>query len=638
MKNTVQFLFAFFLSCNFSIAQTFSGEKNFASSTLLKSVIFDFDGLTVNDNDLPDGDFGSYDLNYSVADNPTGENAMLGDRVLKLHLDWQSGIGVFGKATSRFFELNASNDKLNFYFLNNSSSTLPLKIKLTEDDDNNNYFEFWTDDSWTYTQQIPSAGGWQLFSIPLNQFIDENTGGNGIFDASYTGAGGMLFSISFHFSKNQDVSSETYFIDMICFSDGNMPTGSTVVELPDKSAADYCELGALAYTASADQIPSEIEGLYNDGKKIKYVNWFIYYSENGIVANEFPGQEVENLLQNGYEPIITWESMFSGYARLDPVQPRLDKILNGTFDAYIDEFADRIKMFSDTIILRIFHEFEGDWYPWSLTHNGHDPNIYISAYCYVVDRFRTRGANNVKWMWCLNADTKPWLRYNWVVAAYPGDNYVDIVATDIYNHPNTGTPAWKSFRFTMTESYYYLRKYFPHKPLFITEVGCRERYSEENPNSQTKAEWLCQMNNDLQSFFCKVRALVFFSVVKEHDWRVNSSPASQLSFKNCFWQDLYYGGVVGTEDFFAESGGNISAYPNPFAEEINLQIHNSDDLDANYIVNVYDLAGKIISANSNIPLSRNYIIGTDLKSGVYIIEVIAADNRRLKLKVVKSAT
>src|SRR5690606_11729248 len=122
------------------------------------------------------------------------------------------------------------------------------------------------------------------------------------------------------------------------------------------------------------------------------------------------------------------------------------------------------KSFNGTVILRIFHEFEGDWYPWSLTENGKDPAVYVSAFRYVVDRFRAAGANNVQWMWCLNAEPKPYAAYNWVVSCYPGDEYVDIVATDIYNHPDLGTPDWKSFRYTMAESYYYLAKYYAHKP------------------------------------------------------------------------------------------------------------------------------------------------------------------------------
>jgi hypothetical protein len=444
-----------------------------------------------------------------------------------------------------------------------------------------------------------------------------------------------LFYISFQFQKIQNVSSETHYLDMINFTEGGAPQGSSSVDLPVNNENDKCLLGALAYCATADQIPASVENLFQDGKKIKYVNWFMYYSESGTSPNEFPGQEVENLLQGGYQPIITWEAMFSQYSRLDPVQPRLDKIIDGTFDWYIDAFADKIKTYSGNVILRIFHEFEGDWYPWSLTQNGQDPNKYIIAYRHVVDRFRARGANNVKWMWCLNADTKPWLRYNWVVTAYPGDDYVDIVATDIYNHPNLGTPAWKSFRFTMTETYYILTKYFGHKPLYVCEVGCRERYSHENPSSQTKAEWLCQMDKDIRAFYPKTEALIFFSVLKEHDWRINSSAASQAAFVNCFWNNLYYGGIVGIEELLLNSGFAVRAYPNPFNGEIKLEGVGQSPAGF-YTISVYDVSGKNVLFSKNISLSgSSFIFGSEFTAGIYIVEILA-DNFRQKLKVVKS--
>src|SRR4029077_10165440 len=133
------------------------------------------------------------------------------------------------------------------------------------------------------------------------------------------------------------------------------------------------------------------------------------------------------------------------------------------------------------------------------------------------------------------AEPKPYKAYNWIVSCYPGDNYVDIVATDIYNHPNLGTPAWKSFRYTYAEVYYILSRWFGQKPLYICEVASRERYSWETAGSQSKGDWLCQMNKDLQSYFPLTRALIFFSLVKEHDWRINSSDGALHSFLDCIW-------------------------------------------------------------------------------------------------------
>src|ERR1051326_451050 len=283
-------------------------------------------------------------------------------------------------------------------------------------------------------------------------------------------------------------------------------------------------------------------------------------------AHELPGDEVSKLLLAGYHPVITWEALYKGFDRLDPIQPRLDNILNGEFDAYINSFADKIKSYNDTIVIRFLHEFEGDWYPWSITYNNHNPQKYISAFRKVVDMFRARGAAKVKWMWCVNSDYAPYQNYNWNVKAYPGDNYVDVVATDIYNnHFPVGSPWWFSFRYKAAESYYYLSKYFPQKPLWICEEGCRERSSSENLSSQSKSEWVKCLNKEMQSNFSRAKTLIFFSDISDGcDWRINSTSTSLSAIEKNIWMIDYYfedeNSHIHNIDY---ADGGFIIYPNP---------------------------------------------------------------------------
>ncbi|MES2284143.1 MAG: Ig-like domain-containing protein [Bacteroidota bacterium] len=516
------------------------------SFSQLKSIVYDFDGLHIDQTNLPDFDYKVNDLTYKIATNPIASKEVLGDRVLKMNLNWNSGNGSFGRKIERYIELNPSSDILNFYFYNplSNNQNATIEVLISEDDDQSNTYDFNKDDLWLKKLTLPNSSGWQFISIPLSDFSDSNAGGNGIFDATFSGNKGMLLKVEFKFNKNNtSLSNPTFFIDLICFSDGILPTGATVFDLPSKNESDHCLLGA--YNSSrTDLIPDAIENLFpaSPEKKLKYVNWFLQFATDGTTtAKKLPGDEVTILLNKGYRPIITWEPMFQKYSRLDPVQPRLDDIINGDYNSYIDAFADKLKSYNDTIIIRFMHEFDGDWYSWSLVENGHDPNKYIAAFRKVVDRVRARGATKVQWMWCTNGDYFPRRSYNWMVPAYPGDNYVDIVATDIYNnHTPTELPDWKSFKLKAIETYYYLSKYFPQKPLFICELGCRERYSNENTSSETKAAWLARMDKELQSNFRKVRALVFFSSFVVYDWRVNSSSATINSIASNIWNDDYY--------------------------------------------------------------------------------------------------
>ena len=600
----------------------------------LKAVIYDFDGLDVGCTDLPDGDYGTFDLNYKVEPNPLQASEVLGDRVLELDLNWHNGTGQFAKELARYMELDPSSDRLSFYFYNPASNGEQAQIELiiTEDDNNDSFFEEAYDDKWVHDMTVPCAPGWQLFSIPLSAFYDANAGGNGIFDANYSGPGGMLFSVGFNFiGANATHPTAQYFIDMICFTEGTLPTGADILDLPSPDPSYSCDLGALTNQASPDQTPAEVMSYLPPTNRIKYVNWFLDYTRNGTNPDQFPGPEVQHLIDAGYRPVITWEMMYGGYSRLDPVQPRLDKIVNGYFDAYLDAFADRIRSYSDTVVMRIFHEFEGNWYCWSLAENNRDPQLYISAFRHVVDRFRARGAGNVKWMWCVNAEPKPYSAYNWIISAYPGDNYVDIVAADIYNHPNTGVPPWKSFRYTLSENYFYLTHYFPNKPFYICEVACRERYGNEPVSSQTKGEWLCAMTHDLKAYFGRTRALIFFSEVKEHDWRINSSNAALEAFKECIWQDSYFGDPLEVSETKGYNGFNV--YPNPFTSELHIAVDLSEKRDL--VLNVYDITGKkLLSVHGN-ELQDEMVLGQDLASGVYVVE-LRNDTFCRRSRVVKS--
>ncbi|MDQ3047270.1 MAG: T9SS type A sorting domain-containing protein [Bacteroidota bacterium] len=601
----------------------------------LKSVVYDFDGLDIGSVNLPDGDYRNNDLFYQVSATPFASSEVLGDRTLELNINWSVGNGEFGKGISRFIDLNAGSDYINFYLYNalsNGPDSL-LEIVITEDDNSNNIYEIGADDKWSRTISYVRSAGWQLISIPLNSFTDSNPGGNGIFDCGYSGSGSMLFSLSFIFQRTSLLTfSEQYYMDMICFSEGVLPSGASILDLPQKDPGDHCLLGALSSNELPATTPDTINGLFTE-PNLKFVNWFMTYSKTDTVPNQFPGTEVSALNSAGYIPIITWEMMYDSFARLDPVQPRLSEILNGSFDTYIDAFADQIKTYGDTVILRIFHEFEGNWYSWSLTENGSDPATFVSAWKYVVDRFRNRGTNNVKWMWCVNAEPKPYVDYNWIIDSYPGSAYVDIVATDIYNHPDLGIPEWRSFRFTIAESYYYLNKYFPDKPLYICEVGCRERYPGEPIISQSKAEWVCQMSRDLKTYFNNTRALVFFSLLKEHDWRVNSSAATLNAFTSCIWEDDHFIDInTGTENM--EQQHALFAYPNPFLDELQLDMSTIPKSSGGYILSLYNMRGQKIHSESGKNLPDQLKCGKQLPPGVYFVELISAD-QRFQTRIVK---
>jgi len=76
------------------------------------------------------------------------------------------------------------------------------------------------------------------------------------------------------------------------------------------------------------------------------------------------------------------------------------------------------------------HEMNGDWFTWGYVngHNGNTPQDFIDAFRYVVDVFRDAGADNVSWVWTINA--------SWTddfSVAFPGEDYVDRMGMNGFN-------------------------------------------------------------------------------------------------------------------------------------------------------------------------------------------------------------
>jgi hypothetical protein len=598
----------------------------------LKSVIHDFEGLDIGQTQMPDGIYRYGDLSCRVAANPLGYTGMTGDRSAELTITWAAGYAAFGRGITRYIEINPRLDQLNFYFYNPSSNSADARMNviITEDDNNDGNFDHTADDSWIHPLVAGRAPGWQMFSLRLADFTDENAGGNGIFDAAYTNAAGKIFKVEFRFSRGSpSETSARYFIDMICFSEGKLAVGTDFLERPRAGLGDYCLLGAYGVNSqnAPEQVPSEFESQFLPARKIRYVNTFLAFSNHSTTPSNFPGKGIQTLLDNGYVPIITWEPFFSHLAPLDPAQPRLADIVSGKFDSYIDAMGDVLKSYTDTVIVRPMHEFDGNWYPWCISVNGKDPALFVAAFRRFVDRCRARGANNVKWMWCPNSSPAPNDFYNWCVQAYPGDSYVDIVATNIYNHPYPGTPTWRSFRYLLTEVYHYLRKYFPSKVFFITEVASRERYGSENPSSQTKAAWIREMDRELQGHFSQVRALISFNVSKEHNWKLGSSPEALSSYQEEIWKDDYYFrdriNSVNIPDI-----STVSFYPNPSSGRMYIK----GALSRTARLTVFDTGGAKVLEPA-LPEGGRSVDLSALAKGIYIFR-IEQEQRRIQQKII----
>jgi hypothetical protein len=514
----------------------------------LKFVIEDFEGCADGNLDLKkNGIFIFGDVQANVISGMDKNKAYSGSRALKINRTSNAKFGGWGKGLGQNMVLDAEKDYLNFYVYQPSSNPDNLiRIELQEDDNGDNLYKKENDDSWEYQQEIKMQNAWQLISIPLNKFKDATSGGDGNFNVSYKNGKLICVLIDFVDSKNlPDNLSWTF--DFLCFSKGKLQTGNEIFDAPPAYASDHCSLGTWSpegNTADFCDIGLNFEKNFNCPKKLGVAHFFQPFAvDGGVTQNHYPSVErINKVIEEGYIPMITLEDHFVN-SKPGFVQPNLYSIIEGHFDQFFADWAKEIKLVNGIVLLRIFHEFNGDWYPWCIVNNDKNPELLIKAYRHIHDIFNEQQVANVKFIWCPNSMSIPQESWNYIMEAYPGDKYVDYVALDVYNGAGKGT-TWRSFRKEGIENYFILTQELPDKPLFICETASRERESNEFMPAQNKAEWIDQMSQALMTDMSKVRLLTWFN--EKSTFKITSSKEAQKGFQTYIMKNNYF--KSGAED------------------------------------------------------------------------------------------
>lgn len=253
------------------------------------------------------------------------------------------------------------------------------------------------------------------------------------------------------------------------------------------------------------------------GKRFASVMWFQDWSTG------FATDRAHNATNAGYLPNVTWEPWFFG----DQEKIRLNDIVAGSWDPYITQWGRDAAAFGKPIMVRWGHEFNGDWYPWSVAKNGQSPQLYIEAYRRVHDLVTQAGATNVVWVWCPNADSQPAQGWNNPALAYPGDEYVDWIAIDGYDFDGNDTFVSKFERLyrSLTAAF--------NKPLYVGEMSSGRKGAD-------RAAWIEGMHQALTGAFPAIKGFVWFNIKKERDWRLEESPESLAAAVKAFSQPFYH--------------------------------------------------------------------------------------------------
>ena len=233
---------------------------------------FKFDGessptLTPTSTDLPPENGGGFALDVSIGGGGPG-----------------GFLGGFG----RTFPVDLTDmNFFNFWINPDGNQDYIIEIQLQDDDNGDDEVPFGSpaDDEWQYNFTVSDTGeaiagdGWQLISLPLNQFFDDGTffGGNGIFDPISTanGGNGQLINVIFGF-LTQSGAPVSFRTDLWCFSQS--PLGITDPDIAvSPESYDY---GLVFQGGGADQT---FQVINNGGADLEVSGTII----SGPDANDF---------------------------------------------------------------------------------------------------------------------------------------------------------------------------------------------------------------------------------------------------------------------------------------------------------------------------------------------------------------
>jgi Glycosyl hydrolase family 26 len=124
------------------------------------------------------------------------------------------------------------------------------------------------------------------------------------------------------------------------------------------------------------------------------------------------------------------------FVQIDPTDASVSGIASGVYDGYLRLYADNVREFGHAVVIGFGHEMNAPTYSWGY---GHVPaSTFVAAWRHLVELFRDEGAQNVTWLWTLQADgpgTGP------ISSWWPGAAYVSWVGIDGYYYTRSDTFA-----------------------------------------------------------------------------------------------------------------------------------------------------------------------------------------------------
>jgi hypothetical protein len=234
----------------------------------------------------------------------------------------------------------------------------------------------------------------------------------------------------------------------------------------------------------------------------KQPNLVGYYSGWG---EHFATQFADTVSRHGAVTIMQW----------DPTGALISKIAGGGYDRYLRSFADSVRRYDRAVVIGFGHEMNATWYSWGYGHVR--PSVFVAAWRHIVTLFRAQGADNVTWLWTINADlptTGP------IASWWPGAAYVTWIGIDGYYY----IPA-NNFVSVFGRTIAQVRA-ITNKPVLLSETAV-------GPGPKQAAK-IANLFHGMHQY--GTLGLVWFDIAQDdglyhQNWRIENSPTAEAAFR-----------------------------------------------------------------------------------------------------------
>lgn len=220
--------------------------------------------------------------------------------------------------------------------------------------------------------------------------------------------------------------------------------------------------------------------------------------------SEFTTRTLQSFAVKGLTPFLTlepWGWKNKPFEMLPELS--LARFNDGAYDEQLYRIAAQIAAFDAPVLLRLAHEFNGHWYPWSVGQNGNTAQDYVAFWKRVRAIFGA--APKIRWVWSCAAINKLRDVAPDIATLWPGDEFVDFAGTTGY--------GWEAdARATYAKTFAKIAT-FTDKEFIIPEMGAQ---NGTNAVGVPAEAWTASMTSYLREN-PRIRGFVWFHIGPEQN-------------------------------------------------------------------------------------------------------------------------